>query len=371
MASPSDPLLDERHEELAALLRDSRPRASEQLREQVRELASRPAPAREPRRFGLPRLAPVALAVLVLAAVIGGVALLSSQTSGGSRGESEAAGGGDTPASAGAVRESAAPYGAADAQQDSALGMRAQEEDAPPTAAALPPATGRAQEYRAELSVRVPGTPELSEATEEAMRITRRLGGFVVAARYEEPGDADGDSLLVVRVPVGRVQDAISQFSQLGTILAQNISVADLQAQLDRQADAIAAIKRRIARLETQLEDPTLDEETRNELKLQLLEARRNLTAREGGRAQTKRRAATARVALTLTTREQVAPPPPPAEDSGVGATLKDALGVLATVLTWTLASLIVASPALVLLALLVVAVRMRRRAEERRLLQA
>jgi hypothetical protein len=202
------------------------------------------------------------------------------------------------------------------------------------------------------------------------MKITRSLGGYVVSASYDEPGDADGDSVLVVRVPIARVQDAILRFSQLGAILAQHISVADLQAQLDRQTDAIAALRRTIAKLETQLEDTTLTPEARERLKLRLIDARRTLTAREGGHAQTKRRAATARVALTLTTREEVVPTPPPSGESGLGKTLKDALGVLAAVLTWTLAALIVASPLLVLAALLAVGFRMRRRAEERRLLE-
>jgi hypothetical protein len=202
------------------------------------------------------------------------------------------------------------------------------------------------------------------------MRITRSLGGYVVSARYDEPGDADGDSVLVVRVPVARVQTAIMRFSELGALLAQHISVADLQAQLDRQNDAIAALKRTIARLEIQLQDRDLDAETRERLKLQLLEAKRNLAAREGGHAQTKRRAATARVALTLTTREEAQPVAPAPEEDGFGATLRDALSVLAAILTWTLAALIVASPLLVLAALLLIAARMRRRAEERRLLE-
>jgi hypothetical protein len=59
-----------------------------------------------------------------------------------------------------------------------------------------------------------------------------------------------------------------------------------------------------------------------------------------------------------------------PGDDDGFGATLRDALDVLLAVVTWTLAALIVASPLILLLALLALAFRLRRRAEERRLLE-
>jgi Domain of unknown function (DUF4349) len=365
MPSPSEPLIDERYRDLAAMLRDARPRPSERLREQVRELAAAPAAEPAPRRFRLRPL--VAITAVVLAtAVFGGIGLLASRGGGG---------GGDTAASGGsadprALEKAAAPRSApstADAQSSfGALDQQARE-----SATALPPARGRAQEYRAELSVRVRDVGALSGATAQAMTITRSLGGYIVSAAYDEPGDTDGDSTLVVRVPVGRVQVAIQRFSKLGTIVAQHISVADLQAQLDRQTDALAALRTRIARLETQLDDTTLTPEAREELKFQLLEARRTLTARQGGHAQTRRRAATARIALTLTTRdqgEQIVPVP--GDDDGFGATLRDALDVLLAVVTWTLAALIVASPLILLLALLALAFRLRRRAEERRLLE-
>jgi hypothetical protein len=367
MPSPSDPVLDERFEELAALLRDTRPRPPERLREHVRELAQAPVverPERRRLRFERRRLAPLAIAVLVTAALAGGIGLLASRTPGTSGGGDEAASGGSEPATAfESLRQPPVT-----AQRDAAGALRAQE----PVqgAATLPPARGRAQEYKAELSVRVDGVDELSETTAEAMQITRSLGGFVVSATYDAPGDAEGDSVLVVRVPVGRIQDAILRFSDLGAILAQRISVADLQAQLNRQEDAIVALQRRIIRLETQLEDTSLSPETRERLRLQLLEARRSLTAREGANAQTKRRAATARVALTLTTREEASEPAPPPGENGLGGTLRDALDVLAAVLTWSLAVLIVASPLLVLVVLTLILWRLRRRAEERRLLE-
>jgi hypothetical protein len=356
MPSSPDPLMDERFAELAAVLRDARPRAPERLRAHVRELAAVPAVVPKERTLlRLPRRALVlAPALLIAAGVAAGIGVLASRSPSGGGTREEAAAVRTTVLESAKGKPSA---GAEDALR-SAVPQRA-----------LPPARTRAQEYRAELRVRVGGVGELSSATSHALRITRSLGGFVVAATYDAPGDGDGDSLLVVRVPVRRVQDAIFQFSQLGTIVAQRISIADLQAQLNRQADAIAALRRTIARLETQLEDSSLTPEERDRLQVRLLEARRALDARLAGRSATSRRAATARVALTLTTREdsQPAPPPPPGDFE---RTLRDAVSVLAAVLTLLLAGLIVVSPALVLALLAAALLRVRRRALERRLLE-
>jgi hypothetical protein len=359
MPSSPEPLLDERFAELAALLRDARPRASEELRAHVRELALSPAAARPARRRLRPRrLLTLAPALVLAAALAAGIGVLASRT--------PSTGGADEEAAVGARTSletlQSAPS-AAEADQSGTL------RGATTPGGVLPPAGRRAQEYRAELRVHVGSVDELSSLTSSAMRITRSLGGYVVSASYDAPGGGDGDSLLVVRVPVRRVQDAIFRFSQLGSILAQHVSVADLQAQLDRQADAIAALRRTIVRLETRLEDPALSPEARERLRLQLLDARRALDARQAGRSATKQRAATARVTLTLTTRDEAQPAPPPPEGR-FERTLRDALSVLGAVLTWLLAGLIVLSPAVALGVLAAVLLRLRRRAEERRLLE-
>jgi Domain of unknown function (DUF4349) len=358
MPSSPEPFLDERFAELAALLRDARPRPSEELRAHVRRLALTPAAARpERRRFPPRRLLTLAPALVLAAALAAGIGVLASRT--------PSTGGADEEAAVGTRTLETLNPAPATAEADQSGTLRG----ATTPGGVLPPAGRRAQEYRAELRVHVGSVDELSSLTSSAMRITRSLGGYVVTASYDAPGGGDGDSLLVVRVPVRRVQDAIFQFSQLGSILAQHVSVADLQAQLDRQADAIAAIRRTIVRLETRLEDSTLSPETRERLRLQLLDARRTRDARQAGRSATKQRAATARVALTLTTRDEAQPAPPPPEGR-FERTLRDALSVLGAVLTWLLAGLIVLSPVVALGLLAAVLLRLRRRAEERRLLE-
>ena len=84
---------------------------------------------------------------------------------------------------------------------------------------------------------------DLSRATQTAVRQTRTLGGYVAAANYST-GETSGDSRLDLRVPAQNVQKAIASFTELGTILAQRISVADLQAGLDRLDARIAKARR-------------------------------------------------------------------------------------------------------------------------------
>ena len=58
------------------------------------------------------------------------------------------------------------------------------------------------------------------------------------------PARTEGNSRLALRVPVANLQKAIASFTQLGTILSQHISVADLQGGLDRLDTRIATARR-------------------------------------------------------------------------------------------------------------------------------
>ncbi|MGH3103218.1 MAG: DUF4349 domain-containing protein [Gaiellaceae bacterium] len=352
MPSPPDLTVDERFEELAAQLRGSRPQATDELRDRVRAIAAAEPEPKRRRRLGL---------VLVPALLIAFAAAIVGLGQRGTSSSSESAGGGQTAVSEEATRDLGAPAQAV--PSDRALRAAGSE------AATLPPARSRAQDYRAELLVRVRNLDDLSAATSEAMRATRRLGGFIVAARYDTPGDGDGDSLLVVRVPVGRVQEAILRFSQLGTIVGQSIAIEDLQAGLDRQGDAIAALQRTIATLEEELGQPGLTDEARAELRRRLVEARRSLAARERARDNTVRRAATARVSLTLTTRTAERPVEPQ-QPGYFERTLRDAASLLVKVLAWMLAFALVLTPFLMLAAVALVLERRRRRRSAQTLLE-
>ncbi len=358
MPSPPE-TINERHDELVRMLRAARPQPSEQLRERVQMLATTAAPPRRP-RFELRRAVPVLAAALLVAAVA------AAAIGVGSRDSRVVGGGGEE-----AVRAPAAPRPAAEKAPPASGSDRGAAPDfvqGRSRGAAAPAPSRRLQDYRAELHVRVRDLDALSSSTARAMRATRSLGGFVVVARYDAPRGDDGDSLLVVRVPVGRVQDAIARFSQLGTIVAQRIDIQDVQQGVNRQDEQIAALRRTVATLERELARTDLTQDERARLRLRLLSARETLRARVAARDETVRRARLATVSLTLTTRnpEELAPKP----RGELEQTLRDAVSVLGTILTWLLAALIVAAPFLALAAAGVALERARRRRAERRLLE-
>lgn len=110
---------------------------------------------------------------------------------------------------------------------------------------ALPPATepGRAQELIARTTVGVPTLEDLSSATARAMRQVRDLGGFTVRSDYSVPSGEEGRSELVVKVPTGRVDQALAGFSELGTVLSQEARLRDLTARITRRAGVATRLR--------------------------------------------------------------------------------------------------------------------------------
>ncbi|MDQ3992481.1 MAG: DUF4349 domain-containing protein, partial [Actinomycetota bacterium] len=232
--------------------------------------------------------------------------------------------------------------------------------------AGLPPARRRAQDYRASLRLRVDGLDDLSRRTKDAIRMTRGWGGYVVSVDYDIPG-RQGDARLELRVPVQRVQAAVQRFSELGTILAEDIAIRDVQGQLDRYTRDLLALRERIAKLRADLREPGLSERERARLELRLARARRALAERSAERAALARRASFATVSLTLTTRQAAV-----ATDSEgrIERALEDAGSVLAKEVAFGLYALIVAAPFLVLAAAAFFATRVARRRADERLLE-
>ena len=209
-------LVDDRFGELARELRASQPRVSAELQERIETLAPPPSRRMLP---SLRRLAPavalVALAgSLCVAAAIGLVHSGSREHQVGASETSTAA----RDTQAGMSRSFPVPAWKLQARSG-----------------ALAPARDRLQQYDAALTLRVHDADELSTRTQQAMRLVRSLGGFVVSASFDVPGRR-GVSTLVLRVPIGQVQAAIADLSGYGTLLAQKISIQDLQQRADRQA---------------------------------------------------------------------------------------------------------------------------------------
>jgi hypothetical protein len=325
--------------EIVDQLRSARPTASPVLRARVAAIATstpvvRPSLAERlrPRR----RLLLVALpAAAVLAVGSAGIVGLA-----GSGDDRATLAGRD--ASTELSQATTQKAGSAEAAPTTTTGAMA--DSAPPG-----PTTGRAQQVTATLTVQVADTDALSEATQQTLQTTRSLGGYVVSVSYATA--TDGSASLVLRVPTASVQDAIAQLSSLGTIVAQQVQIQDLQESIDALERRIANLQERILRLTAQLDQPGLDESTRAVLVARRSAARAELAAARGDRAGKVAQGKLATIQLTLATDpESSAVPPPP---SRFDDALSRAVEILALEAMAVVFVLILAGP-FVLLALLV-----------------
>jgi hypothetical protein len=205
-----------------------------------------------------------------------------------------------------------------------------------------PPDTSRAQKYSATLELRVPSANAVSTATTRALRIVDGLGGYPLRVNIDAREKA-GSAYLVLRVPRNRVQDAIRQLGALGTIVAGNVQIQDLQTGVDANARLIARLQKRLAALR---EQPQTDEVQR-----QIAAITAQIERKQRAQATTLRAAQLASVELRIAT----PPVPVEAEDGdgplhglgvafrwvGIGAVYALALGapiVLLLALGWWLA---------------------------------
>jgi hypothetical protein len=339
-------------EELVRDLRALPTAAPEQVREQVR-LLGEPARARTLRdvlpalslRRSLLVLAPVCVLGLVSAALIHGLVnsggsqnqALVQQTSGRAA---------DTKGSKLELGTSGTPNGRSFAT----------------------PAPGRFQDYEASLTMRVKDVDTLHDRTAEATQIARAYGGFV-ASVDESTNGGNGQSDLVLRIPVARVQDAYFRLAKLGTVTAQHLSIRDLDQVVKSQRRRIVQLKLSIARIGQTLESTSLPADVRLRLELQRDAAKQELARVTGSNKATLREASLSRISLTLISQHAAA-----AKKGGMGRierAARDAGSFLAGAGAVLLFLLIVLSPLILLAAVGFWGARAHRRREERRLLSA
>jgi Domain of unknown function (DUF4349) len=337
-----------RSPELALELRAARPVASAELRHRVLAVSSRGEPVRPP-RFALPRRRFALVAVPAVFALAVGGAVVHGLVSSGSSGRN---------ASVSHLHPSVARSARGAAHGELASPAPAQlPEDLP---SALPSVTRRLQQYAASLRVQVETRRQLSDATKRAMRVTRLLGGYVASAQYDAPRQGEGSAWIVVRIPVDRVQDAVEEYSALGTLLAQKVAIADVTKAVEEQAKEIARLRADVARLER-------GGVTRGERGRYAAEKARldYLTKRKSA---TVRRAQFARVSLALTTKPKPRESAAPA--SRFHRTMSDAGGVLLREGEILLYALIVGGPLLLLGAAAIGAVRLGQGRRDAQLLE-
>ena len=342
-------------EELVRDLRALPTVAPEDLRERIRALDAPAQPVRLGERlprFGWRRsflvLVPACVLALVAAAIVHGV--LSSSPS-----------------------RQAAVNGAAVTVPEAGSGAieRANpSRDRQTLAPTLPgPNPNRRQDYEAWLTVRVRDLEALSDRTNDAMRITRSLGGYVVSLDQSTAPGQPSEADLVLRVPVAHAEEAVASLGGLGTVLDRHLSIRDLERAVQGQQRRIVRLKLLIARIQEALQK-SLPADVQLRLQLQLDQARADLSRATNANKATLREASLSRVSLALTTQK----PGGAAKGEGAGRVdraARDAASFLAAAGTVTLFLLIVLSPVIVLTAAAFWGVRAFRRREERRLLSA
>ena len=232
---------------------------------------------------------------------------------------------------------------------------------APTVGAAAVPSVGgagsRLQRTDASLDLRV---ADVSAATTRATRIATSLGGFAQSVTYSS---SSRTASLVLRVPVENVKTAIAQLNALGTIVSQNLSVTDLEHDLQAETAEIAELRHTIAALEAALRNPSLNEAQRVILQIRLANAKRSLAERLHARTGTIAAGTNATVSLHLETKHAAVVPPH--RRGRLGRIVHDAAGFLALEGAIALYALIAVSP-FALLGALVWSLREARRRRNR-----
>ncbi len=223
---------------------------------------------------------------------------------------------------------------------------------------------GRAQEWDVRLELAVRDNRALSDASADAIRLTRELGGFVVSSNVATDGPT-GSAQLVLRVPQRRVQDAIAQLSELGTITGQEVSVQDRQGDLDRLAARIDTLRIQRAELNAKLAQPGLSEPERLRLELRRQRVQGLLNQLTRQRSNVAGEVAFAEFQVSLATRRAAAAPGGGRFDDAIGS----ALGVLAVAAAAALFLAIVLLPLAAIVAAALLGRRALRRRDDERLL--
>lgn len=353
-------------------LQASRPEAPTTLRARVREMAAQEQkpPVRWP-SFRLPvrRMALVALPAAAALAIASAGAIGLSRSDGDVAALREEAAARQPEATeafdvyTGTVERELLPLANLDTPQGSAVG-------ATPTLAsgkgAIGPADDRKQRVSATLIVEVPDSDAVSRAAQDALDLTRRLGGHVVSASVAT--GEEGSAALTVRVPVTRVQEAVVGLSALGRIVSQQVAIEDLQETLDALERRTRSVRAQIALVSARLESESLDAETRAVLENRLKTLRGELRGLRRGISGTSAEARMSTIQLTVVTPGAFGAVAPPAR---LDRTIDEALNVLVWEAVIVLAVLIVMAPFAIVALAAWLGRRLYRRREEERLLAA
>jgi hypothetical protein len=226
---------------------------------------------------------------------------------------------------------------------------------------------GRAQDIDLTMAIRVPDADAVSQATNEALALTKDLGGFVRSSNVSTQG-REGTAKLRLRIPVARFEDAVIGLSALGTITKQQVATVDLQGDVDAYTKRIERLGRAIEADRLRLESGTLTAEEKLVVELRLARTRAELRDARRERSFLVERASMADLTLAFHTREGAAAAKEENE-GGVAGAVRTGLDLLAAAGVVSLLVLIVASPLIVIAFVTWFLLRFRRRRLEERLL--
>ena len=344
--------------DLIAELQAARPTADAGLRERVLELAATAPPRRSSpferlSRLSLRRFALVAVpaTAVVLVALAGGIGVVDPSSRPGATTSRESLEFGQPATTPSASQRALAPQPKAGAATD---------------AATPAPTAGRAQRYSAQLTLSVEDVDGLSDATQQALRITRDLGGYVVSVSYATSDT--GVSTMTLKVPTASVQQAIVRLTGLGTIVSQQVQIDDLQGQVDELTKQENVLLERIAKLSARIADPGVDPEVKATLEARRDAARSQLAQVRAAKAQVAAEARYATIQLTLQTEKSSTVPATP---SRWDDTVDRAGEILAVEAMVVLTLLVVLGPIALVAAAVWLAVRGVRRRRDDELLAA
>ena len=198
----------------------------------------------------------------------------------------------------------------------------------------------RAQSVSATLTVEVADSDAVSRAAQDALDLTRSLGGYVVSSSVAT-GD-EGSASITVRVPVDKVQDAIAGLSGLGRIVSQQVTIEDLQQSIDgcQQREPVVGRRSRGSAPGSSPRRSTPRREAVLEARLQ--RPRGRSSARAGSLESTEAEARMSTIQLTVVTPGAFGAVAPP---SRIDRAIDEALNVLAWEGVVALGILIVLAP--------------------------
>src|SRR6266849_9908606 len=312
-----------------ALLRAHAPQAPESLRERVFALEPKPRRVSLPSRRLVLVALPAAVAIAVTAAVVHGI--VGSGSPSQTVVEQQLA-----PVAHGAGGSTASPPTWRSATATPATKATA---DSPAFAAPSVSGSARLQHTDASMQLRVASDDALAEATTRATRIATSLGGYAKSVDYR----SQGTSVIDLRIPTQNVKTALARLAGLGTLVSQELSVADLQQQFQTQSAQIAQLRRRIVALRTAVQDPSLADAQKVLLRIRLAESQRALSQRLHARKGTVSAGTTSSVSLVIGTKKAAAAVPHPR--GRLGRMVHSAVGFLALEAIIALYALIVISP--------------------------